>query len=216
MVRVGSEEVRSFSIGALEVEAIFRVLRKKELGERESVWVSWDGMGERVWLLWPCFTSHRGPGGSSIARKGHLEVQRGDLQQSMPVRRVLEAQGTNQSSPMGPRRLGRKSGHFSPGLDSLSAPNGKGKNGCGGLGIISVLEVTRGGFLVYLGVQQCAPAPNQGFSFLAGQQGENRSLLLGELFLPFPGSPVALLCLFLGLFTAQRALSDGNPWTSGH
>lgn len=161
-------------------------------------------MGERMWLLWPCFTSHRGPGGSLIASKGHLEVQRGDLQQSMPARRVLEAQGTNQPSPMGPRRLGRKSGHFSPGLGSLSAPNGEGKNGCGGLGIISVLEVTRGGFLVYLGVQQRAPAPDQGFSFLAGQQGESRSLLLGELFLqgvslalPFPGSPVALLCLFL-------------------
>lgn len=140
-----------------------------------------------------------------IARKGHTEVQRSDLQQSMTARHVLEAQGTNQPPPVGPRRAGRKSGHFSPGLGSWSAPKGKGKNGCGGLGIISVLEGTQGGFLVYLGVQQRAPAPEQGFSFPAGQQGDSKRLLLGEPFLqrvslalPVPSSPVALPCLFRG------------------
>lgn len=159
------------------------MLRKKELSERESMWVSRDVMGECLWVLHLCFTSCHGPGGSLIARKGHMEVQRGDLQQSMSAGHVLEAQRTNQPSPMGPRRVGRKSRYFSPGLGSSSAPNGKGKNGCGGLGIISVLEGTWGGFLVYLGVQQGAPAPEQGFSFSAGQQGESRHLLLGEPFL---------------------------------
>lgn len=54
------------------------MLRRKELSECESMRVS--RMGKRVWLLWPCFISRRGPGGSLIARKGHTEVQRSDLQ----------------------------------------------------------------------------------------------------------------------------------------
>lgn len=84
------------------------MLRKKELSERESIWVSRDGMGECVWQLQPCFISYRGRGGSLPARKGHLEVQRDDLQQFMPARGVLEARGTNQPSPMGPRKVEKK------------------------------------------------------------------------------------------------------------
>lgn len=76
------------------------------------MWVSWDGMGECVSLLQMCFTSRHSPGGSSLAWKGHLEIQRDDLQQSMPAGAVLEAQGRNQTPPMGPRRAGRKLGVF--------------------------------------------------------------------------------------------------------
>lgn len=85
----------------------------------------------------------------------------------------------------------RKPGCFSSG--SSSAPNGERKNGCGGLGIISMLVGTQGGFLVYLGVQQCAPAPEQGYSFPAGQEGESRCLLLGLSPASVKGSPCSAL-----------------------
>lgn len=108
---------------------------------------------------------------------------------------------------------------FPPGLGSSSAPNGKGKNGCGGLGIFLVLEGTRGGFLVYLGVQQCAPAPEQGFSFPAGQQGKSRCLLLGQPFLqrvslplPFPACQQLCRAHSWGLFAGSLM----TPWTFGH
>lgn len=49
MARAGSEEVRSFSISALEVGARGELREllwsKKELSECESMWVNWDGMG---------------------------------------------------------------------------------------------------------------------------------------------------------------------------
>lgn len=135
-----------------------------------------------------------------------MEVQRGGLQ-------AVHACWTC------PRRKPRCS---SPGLGNLSAPNGKGENGCGGLGIILVLEGTQGGFLVCLGVQQCALAPEQGFSFPAGQQGESRGLFLGECFcegflLLCPSPPHQWLCCARswGPFRAHRAVSDGTPWTSG-
>lgn len=80
-----------------------------------SLW-GWDGMGEHMQLLQPYFTSHQGPEGSLVARKGHLDVQSNDLQQSMFAGSVLGAQGMNQPSPMGPGRVRRKSGCFSPGL----------------------------------------------------------------------------------------------------
>lgn len=54
----------------------------------------------------------------------------------------------NQPSPVGPGRVRRKSGGFSPGLGSSSASSSKGKSGCAGLGVTSVLERTQDGFLV--------------------------------------------------------------------
>lgn len=74
-----------------------------------------------------------------------MEVQSSDLQQSTSAGSVPEAQGINQPSPMGPGRVRRKSGSFSPGLGSSSAPSSEGKSGCDDLG---VLEGTQGGFLV--------------------------------------------------------------------
>lgn len=77
-----------------------------------------------------------------------MEVQSSNLQQSTSAGSVLDTQGMNQPSPMGLGRVRRKSGCFSAGLGSSSAPSGEGKSGCGGLGVISVLEGTQGGFLV--------------------------------------------------------------------
>jgi len=109
---------------------------------------------------------------------------------------------------------------FSPGLGCLSAPNGRDKNGCGGQGIISVLEGTSGWFAgLPWGAATCS-SPRAGLFFPSWAARREQALAFGGTVSvrgfpcsALPSSPAALPCLFLGLFTARRAISDGSPWT---
>lgn len=129
----------------------------------------------------------------------------------------------DQPCPTGPGRVGKKSGCFSPGLGSSSAPSSEGRVDVVAWGLSQCLKGLR---VVPWSSSGCSNAlqPQAGLLFPAGQQGQSRCLfIVGPVsargfpcsVLPHPTPGVSILSL--GVFAARWAVSDSTPgfWGTG-